>query len=235
MKKNIRHNSYKKALVIGGTKKFGLEVSHNLTLRGFEVITVGRTGNPDFICDIGNLEQWQSTLNVIKSTHPIFDLIVFIVGYARGIFEKDLTGNDWIEHLNRNVVYVALGIEALKENVLKSIDAKIVTIGSQWSYKICSSELVPYLISKHALKVLTRDFASRNPSIKANHYCVPTMDTAGFKEVKKSFAHLRKDFSPKRVAAPKAIAESLVNHVLTNKQIGQTFAIDSDALVSQLI
>jgi short-subunit dehydrogenase len=221
-----------KALIIGGSQGFGEEVSNELKVKGFEVVTVGRSGNADFICDIGNLDLWQDTIKKIKSVHLNFDLIIFVAGYARGISSKDLSIKNWYEHLNKNLIYVALGIEAFKEAL--NSGAKVITIGSQWSYKIGSDELVPYIVSKHGLDTLTKDFAARNPTIKANHYCVPTMRTAQEKEVEKSFEQIGKIFNPKRIAVSKDIALSLISHIINNNETGKTLSIDADGIVSQI-
>jgi NAD(P)-dependent dehydrogenase (short-subunit alcohol dehydrogenase family) len=221
-----------KALIIGGSQGFGAEISNELKVKGFEIVTVGRSGNPDFICDVGNLELWRDTIQNIKSAHSNFDIMVFVVGFARGISAKELSIENWHEHLNKNLIYVALGTEALRDRL--NPDAKIITIGSQWSYKVGSDELVPYTVSKHALDVFTKDFAARNPSTKANHYCVPTMHTAQEKEVEKSFEKIGKVFAPKKIATSKNIAVSLVNHIVSNNETGKTLSIDADGIIIQI-
>lgn len=221
-----------KALIIGGSKGFGEEISNELKVKSFEVVTVGRSEKADFMCDIGNLELWQHTIKKIKSIHSNFDLIIFVVGYARGISSKDLSIENWYEHLNKNLIYVALGIEAFKETL--NSGAKVITIGSQWSYKIDSDELVPYIVSKHGLDTLTKNFATRNPTIKANHYCVPTMHTVQEKEVEKSFEQIGKVFRPKRIAVSKDIAVNLISHIISNNETCKTLSIDADGIISQI-
>jgi NAD(P)-dependent dehydrogenase (short-subunit alcohol dehydrogenase family) len=221
-----------KALIVGGSRGFGEEISNELKKKGFSVVTVGRSNNPDFVCDIGDLEQWQRTIQDIKSAHANFDLIIFVAGFARGISAKDLTIENWYEHLNKNLIYVALGIEAFKDTL--NPGGKVITIGSQWSYKMGSDELVAYTVAKHALDTLTKDFATRNPSIKVNHYCVPTMNTAQEKEVEKSFEKINKTFAPKRIAVSENIAASLANHIVSNSETCKTLNIDTDGIISSI-
>ncbi|MFH1170893.1 MAG: SDR family oxidoreductase [Candidatus Vogelbacteria bacterium] len=215
-----------KVLVIGGTTGFGKEVSEKLKTKNFEVMTVGRSDNADFPCDVGDLEKWQKVLSQIVEKHPAFDLVIFAVGFARAKSSKDLTLEDWQEHINKNFLYVAIGLQVLKGNLDGVVGSKVVTIGSQWSYKIGNDELVPYTIAKHAVNALTKDFAMRDSLIKANHYCVPTMDTPQYSEVMESFDNVGKEFMVKELANPKAIAEILVDHCLEYSETGKTLVIN---------
>ncbi len=224
-----------KALVIGGTQGFGKEVTDNLASHNFDVVTVGRSKNSDFICDIGNLNKWKNTLEEILCSHSSFDLIVFNVGYARGISAKDLTIEYWYEHLNKNLLYVALGVEVLKSTLSASLNPKIITIGSQWSYKIGSDLLIPYVISKHALNIFTQDFAIRNPKIKANHYCVPTMDTPQYKKVMESFEKINKIGNlPTIIASLNIIAKNLIHHCLNFDMSGKTMVFNSQGEITSM-
>lgn len=213
-----------KALIVGGTTGFGKEISEKLKVEKFEVITVGRS-NADFICDIGNLEEWQKVLINIKKEHQSFELVVFVAGFARAKSFKDLAIEDWQEHFNKNFLYIAIGLQVLPE-LLQSVGSKVITIGSQWSYKIGNDELVPYTIAKHAVATLTQDFATRNPLIKANHYCVPTMDTPQYNEVIKSFHDIGKEFHGKELSDPKIISNNLIEHCLEFSGTSSILVVD---------
>lgn len=220
-----------KALVVGGTKGFGQEVAKKLIERNFSLVTVGRS-DADYNCDIGDLEKWKEVLIEIKKEHKVLDVVFFIVGYARAKSSKDLTDKDWNEHLGRNLIYVALGLEHLKNNF--SGGAKIITTGSQWSYKVGNDELVAYTISKHALGALTLDFASRNQLVIANHYCVPTMATPQYYKLSESYAEIRKDFPSTEPSNSDTIAKKLVEHVLNFRKSGATIVIDEAGKVKEL-
>lgn len=221
-----------KALVIGGTKGFGKEVVQELAKRDYELVTVGRSETDlpgqNFICDIGDLKEWEMILEKIKLRHPAFDLVIFIAGFARAKSFQNLSLEDWHEHLNKNLLYVALALQQLEKV------AKIVTIGSQWSYKVGSDELVPYTIAKHALNTLTKDFAVRNPAVMANHYCVPSMRTPQAEEVSASFEKMGRVYAPTDVANPIDIAGKLVQHMLDYQESGKTLAIDARGIITQI-
>ncbi len=229
-----------KALVIGGTKGFGKEVSNNLLKNNFNLVTVSRAkrginSQPHYSCDIINLKLWEKILKKIKK-HKKIDLIFFILGFANPKPSNKLTIKDWEEALAKNLIYVSMALEQLKGNLIKSKNPKIITIGSQWSYKVGCDPLVPYTVSKHALKTLTEDFASRNKKIKANHFCLPTMDTPGYRPVKKAFLKIgeKKIISGFSMANPKIIAESLVKFVLKFNKSGNTFVVDITGKINRI-
>lgn len=214
-----------KALVIGGTKGFGKEISQILLNKGYDLITVGRSESPfygqaHFACDIGNATIWKKTLEKIVSTSPTIDVVIFVAGYARAKSAADLSIEDWNEHLNKNLIYVSLGLETLKNHL--SPNAKIITIGSQWSIKVGKECLIPYTISKHALDTLTKDFAKRNPLVKANHYCVPTMKTPQYTHLQQSLIEQDLSYDVKEIADPAHVADALINHVMNFKKSGKT-------------
>lgn len=222
-----------KALIIGGTKGFGKELTQLLVNQKWDVITVGRsepmnTATNHFTCDIGNLTQWKETLRKITTQNKTLDLVVFVAGFARAKEAQDLTPDDWDEHLRKNVTYVALGLEALKPLLNNSAQPTVVTIGSQWSYKIGAPELVPYTVAKHALDTLTKDFAVRNKNVQINHYCVPTMDTPQYRKVQKSFASIGRTFAVKNLVDPKQVAESILQNLKVHKESGETILINTN-------
>ncbi len=224
-----------KALIIGGTTGFGKNIAEELKNKDFEIVVVGRSYSSDFhtkgyACDVGNLNDWRNTVEKIKKSHEVFDVVFFIVGYARAKSFKDLTDEDWAEHFTKNLTYVALGLQNFNGTVIASNNPIIITIGSQWSYKVGNDELVPYTISKHALYVLTKDFAVRNPNMRVNHYCVPTMDTPQNREVKKSFDDIGKEFVSKELADNQKISEALVGHCIEYKKTGKLLILKNGSI-----
>ncbi len=221
-----------KALIVGGTQGFGKELANELRGErgGYEVVTIGRTNNPDYLCDVGDLEKWQQVLPEIKKVHQQLDLIIFAVGYARAKSFTSLNTIDWKEHLDKNLLYVAFGLKDLAETAR----GKVVTLDSQWSYKIGNPELVPYTVAKHALTTLTLDFAARNPSIQTNNYCLPTMDTPQYHKVMRSFQDLGKKFKVEKLADHKLIAKKLIHHILDYPETGRVLKINPEGEVSEL-
>jgi len=233
-----------KALVIGGTRGFGKEISDQLLNRGYSLITVSRSASgyqnhPHYSCDVGDLDSWHKTLQKIKSEHENLDFLACVAGFTRAKSSKDLTANDWNQTLSRNVTYVALALQELSDLLHASHNPRALTIGSQWSYKTGCDELVPYTVSKHALRTLTEDFAQRDPRIQINHYCAPTMDTPGYWEVSKSFQDVEKEaiissFTPGGLADPKVVAKAIIDQALQTDTSGSTFIVKPDGLVEQL-
>ncbi|MBI4170963.1 MAG: SDR family oxidoreductase [Candidatus Aenigmarchaeota archaeon] len=233
-----------KSLVIGGTRGFGKELSDQLLDRGYDLITVSRSASgyenrPHYSCDVGDLNSWHETLQRIKSEYDTLDFLACVAGFTRAKFSKDLTIDDWSQTLSKNVTYVALALQELSNLLHVSNHPRALTIGSQWSYKNGCDELVPYTVSKHALRALTEDFAQRNQRIQINHYCVPTMDTPGYWEVRKSFQNAGEastilSFTPEGLADPKVVAKAIVDRALETDASGSTFIIKPDGFIEKL-
>ena len=232
------------ALVIGGTSGFGKEISDILFEKGYNLITISRsvsgyTQCPHYYCDVGDENKWFETLQKIKTTHISLDFLACIVGYAKAKSSKNLKLEDWDQAFSKNVTYVAFALQELRDLLIETNSPKAITIGSQWSYKIGCDELVPYTVSKHALRTMTEDFSQRNPQIKINHYCVPTMDTPGYWMVKESFRNTGQEltinkFTPNGLADPKIVAKSIINHIIYTNLTGQTFVIKPNGEIEEL-
>lgn len=211
-----------RALVIGGSQGFGKEIAKNLEKRGYEVITVGRSkikSKNHYVCDVGNIIKWEDTLNKIAKENKEIDFIACIVGFARAKSFGKLTSKDWNEHINKNLVYVAMTFE-------KIIPRRAITIGSQWSVNVGSEELVPYIVAKHALVTLSKNIALNNKELIINHYCVPTMGTPQYIQVKNSFNKLGKietikKFNSGILSDYTEIAEKLIDKAISASKSGR--------------
>lgn len=233
-----------KALIIGGTRGFGKEVAIQFLDRGYDLITIGRSDSgykthPHYVCDVGNIKELKDILRKIASQNNSLDALACIAGFTRAKSSAKLTTVDWEETLNKNLLYVGVAFQELKDLLNSSSNPRVLTIGSQWSYKTGCDELVPYTVAKHALLALTNDFANREKKIRANHYCVPTMDTPQYWEVRKSFQKIAKEktianFTPKGLAQPKVVAKSLIDKFVKTKASGSTFIIASDGKIRKL-
>ncbi len=233
-----------KALIIGGTNGFGREISDQILDRRSDLITVSRSDSgidnfPHFSCDIGDLELWYLTLQRIKLESDSLDILAGVVGFARAKHPKDLTIEDFNITIARNVTYITLALQELSDLLQASEDPRVITLGSQWSYRTDCDEFVPYIIAKHTLRAFTKNFAQKNPKIGINHYCVPTMDTPGYREVRKSFQEIGKEpiinGTPKGLAEPKVIARSLVAKALETDASGAMFIIRYDGEIEERI
>jgi short-subunit dehydrogenase len=225
-----------KALVIGGTKGFGYEISKNLADKKYETVTIGRSPDADIECDISNPIQLEATLKDLRSNHRCLDLIACVVGYARAKPKSKLTRRFYEQVFRANLGYVEDTFEHLTENLLESTNPRVFTIGSLFSYRRTCPELLPYVQAKRQLSEFIRNVSTFTPKIKTNMFCVPTMKTPGYQKVLNSFKQLNlEDFlenAPK--ADPKIIARSLVESALETEGSGETFAIDRKGRVSKL-
>ena len=211
------------AIVVGGTVGFGLGITQELTRRGFAAVTVGRTAAPapnvssHYPCDVGDAQAWEAAVQKIRDTTAPVDILIYTVGYAR-IFPFGRTpAGEWDRHFRLNLTYVAQSFPSLEP--ILSPDARIATIGSQWSHRHGWPDLIPYITAKHALAALTEEYAGLFPARRFKHYCVPTMATNGYDAVRASFAAnggtLHKSSDPHQPADAMLIGRCLVNHLLT--------------------
>jgi len=232
------------ALIIGGTRGFGKEVAAQFSSRGYDLVTIGRSvsayKNPlHYTCDVGNLKDLRDILRKIASQNKSLDALACIAGFTRAKLSAELTSADWEETLTKNLLYVGVAFQELRSLLNQSSNPRVLTIGSQWSYKTGCDELIPYTVAKHALRALTEDFAAREPKIKANHHCVPTMDTPQYWEVRKSFQKVSREvkiisFAPKGLAQPKIVAKSLVEKFMKSNVSGATFVISLDGKIKKI-
>lgn len=211
------------ALVIGGTQGFGLAIAQSLS-ETHQVITVGRSGASSsfaidhYACDIGNLPAWRHTLERIRGKGYRFSLIANVAGYARAMRPLEVTDAEWSRHFYLNTAYVAEGWAYLQP--LLKPDSRILTIGSQWSYRNGCPYLLPYMTAKRGLLGLTEEF-SLDPNVCISRcYCVPTMETPGYRDVRESFAKIGQEkiidsFTTNALpAAPGPIARGIIQHLL---------------------
>ncbi|OIO23407.1 hypothetical protein AUJ65_03750 [Candidatus Micrarchaeota archaeon CG1_02_51_15] len=227
------------ALVVGGARGFGKALTDGLSSRGYDVITASRSKHgcaSYYSCDVGDLDSWRKTLKKIRAENGCLDFLACSTGFAAAKRFRDLTSCDWNQAFAKNVTYAALALQELTDLLRASNNPRALTIGSQWSYETGCDELVPYAVAKHALRTLTEDFAERNPSIKINHYCPPSMDTASYWKVRKSFQRIEKGcvirgFNSGVLADPEIIAVAIISHAVKTRDSGRTFTIRPDGSV----
>ena len=227
MELNLKNENDKRtALIVGGTRDFGLAVAQSAFRSGYSVFTVGRSEKPDcatsnFTCDVMNERDWEETVNEVKErlAGRGIDLIIYVVGYARVYPSKEIPVIEWQRHLWMNFSYVAASF--LKLQSLLKANARIATLGSQWSTQKGWLDLAPYISAKHTLATFTEELALGHPSLIFRHYCVPTMDTRGYAEVlnsiKSNHASISQKILPTRLSDPKLIGKALVENILTVK------------------
>lgn len=241
MADNLLYHEEKKmkALVVGGTRGFGKEVSNSLIRKGYSIITVSRSKNGlknaiHYHCDVENTGQWHKTIQRVLVENKI-KAFFFVVGYAKAVEFTGLTAKDWNDALSRNFLYIALALQEI-EKKRAGEDIKIITIGSQWSYRTGNSKLIPYTISKHAVSTLMKDFSERNKTMQANHYCVPTMDTPGYRKVRESFRKLGKmeGILNQPTEESKEISNAVVDLALESRKSGKTYIIHSKERITIL-
>ncbi len=215
------------AIVVGGSSGFGKNISDALRVAGYRVTTIGRK-NADVIADVGDEGKWKEIVKSISEhEHPI-SAAVFVVGHARAQTGEIHDEASWKEHEQKNIGYVR---QALEHFVFDQ-HARVVTIGSQWSWKRGNEELGPYIESKHALRELTEQFASLHPECSVSHVCPPSMRTAPLEKL------LKEGYRPPNgeIADPAVVAKAMVDQMLTKEFHGETLQFNKEggaALVSR--
>jgi len=225
------------SVILGGTSNLGKFVSERLENLGYKTITVSRSSiglredSDHFQCDLSDNIKLVKTLNQIKRENNSIDNLWCIAGYAQPTRVEDQTSEVRIEHLNRNLTYVQTSLEILKDNLAKSRNPFVVTLGSQWSYRSPEDcpELTPYANAKKSLMKYTEEFTLTNPLIRANHYCIPSTNTGTYREIVKTLRQvINKELllSHGKPADPQVVAESLVEHAIKSNATMKTFLID---------
>jgi NAD(P)-dependent dehydrogenase (short-subunit alcohol dehydrogenase family) len=229
------------ALVIGGTTGIGRNISDQLIVRGYEVTTISRSGGDrenDYQCDVGDIPTLKDILIQISSGLESIDLLSCVVGFARARQTSQLTVEDWNETMAKNLTYVNIAFNELAEFMKKSEDPRVITFGSRWSYQTGCEELQPYIVAKHALRSLVEDLARRNDGLKINNFCVPTMDTPGFRFVRDSFIDLSqgvtRSFKPVELVEPTIVARSIVDYALRSDETGRILVVNHQGNISSL-
>lgn len=210
------------ALVVGGTRGFGKAITEELKKNKIAVTTVGRSSG-DYVVDIGDKEKWSEILNKLKSEEK-FDIVVFVAGFARVIDPSKRTKEDFSEHRQKNVGYVESGLNELSF----SENAKVVTIGSQWSYKSDSDELQPYIKAKHELRSLTTKFAKEYPEMSVVHLSVPPMKTPQRELVWSEYGTPPDATEKVELGKIEEIAKVVVDETLSSEFHGETFQISTE-------
>ena len=233
-----------KSLIIGGTSSLGKSISNELISKRAEIITLSRspTGLHNFLhfqCDVLEQDRFKSILLKIRDDNRVVDNIWCVVGYAYPKKTEEQTPDVLKRHLDRNFTYVKTTLETLKDSLFVSKNPIVVTLGSQWSYRPATDcpELAPYITAKQNLRKYTQDFALANHFIKANHYCLPTMDTFAYRRIEETFKSTLDKQTMKSyntLADPNIIARNLVRHVLSFNDSGKILLIKPNGLVELL-
>jgi len=172
--------------------------------------------------------------SLISYGQRLYTQEISVAGYAKPRPSSELIPEDWEETFKRNTAYVGIAFQELKPALKKSRSPSLVTLGSQWSYKIDCNELLPYIIAKHSLKTLTQHIALHNKWLKTNNYCVPTTDTPAYRRIQEDFHTFGKNFPVTQLAEPKLIGASLVDHFLSYKTSGNILKVHPTGKIQTL-
>lgn len=240
-----------KAVVIGGTSGLGRGISEERLARGYDVTTVSRSstgleGCLHFSCDVGARDQFVDCVKRIKSECKSIDVLACVAGFFKqplcGRSNKDVERRQDIivEVFDKNVNYVLYAIDGLSENLLRSSNPRVITIGSRWSYKSCPFPFILYSYAKHMLRYYINDMAKKFPQIKINNFCVPPMDTPTYWDVRNRIIERAAEYGAffpgkEQLADPKIIASGVVDLALTTEKSGSAFGINPDGSFSGLV
>ena len=131
-----------------------------------------------------------------------------------------------------------MAFDQFKDTLKNSENPLFITIGSQWSNKTGCTELLPYIASKHALNLFTRQKAIMNPLLKISNYCVPTMETPAYRRVKESFSKVyhsndQNAFS-KELADASVVAKHLVAHLHDGQHTSGIYSISATGHIRKI-
>jgi NAD(P)-dependent dehydrogenase (short-subunit alcohol dehydrogenase family) len=210
------------SLVIGGTNGFGRFMSEGLKSQGFNVFTIGRSDCSDFQGDISSQIGFEETLLQIKKELHTIDLVSCVVGYAIAKEPSSQTKEDFEIAMQCNQGYVNQVLDILSDNI-SDVNGKIITIGSKWSLRKDCPLLLPYIEAKHALVDLVK---FRSNEFITSCYCVPSMDTPGYRGVLSSFKNIGINEIPNQnLGDPKNIAERIIYHNFKNFDSGGIYVV----------
>ncbi len=172
------------ALVIGGTKDFGLAMSTQLHMHGFNVQTVARS-NADFICDVSNKKDVSLLLQNSQIIEKKWACIVCVVGLPFSSNKNEL--------FQSNVGYV-------KQLFTKLAQKKTVFLcfGSRWQLKP-DENFLKYAIEKRKLAHFVKRMSKKGFHII--QCIVPPMKTQGFDLAKIRFDKMPNMHSVNEVSA----------------------------------
>ncbi|MBT6820456.1 SDR family oxidoreductase [archaeon] len=208
----------KSALVIGGTRGFGKAISDELAKRKFEVFTIGRSEDSTFRCDLSDKKAFRRILRKIRRSLPKIDVLACVAGFARARRPVDLMEKDFEITMQCNLGYVSQALDMLSRNVHAAEDGRIITIGSKWSLRDDCSLLVPYIKAKHKLIEFVRENSDEN---NISCFCVPSMKTPGYGEVRSSFERIGfSEIPQENLGSVNKVSKSIIKHSLENQVPG---------------
>lgn len=174
-----KYSLMNKVIVIGTNKGYGRSISQALKDKDVYVIGLSR-GNGDNepvdehfpISDVSNLDLFEKEFTNALKNNKDCESVIFVPGDVLLKKVEEFTREDIEYTINVNLGYVVQAVKILKK---VSGAKKILTIGSQFSYKEDAQLLAPYSIAKHLLKHFCK--LLNDEGISAYHYCVPTSKT----------------------------------------------------------
>lgn len=127
--------------------------------------------------------------------------------------------------LDVNLGYV---VEAMKKVLEKGNVRKVVTFGSQWSYKENDKVLASYSIAKHLLKRFTQLLNEKG--INAFHFCVPTSKTEKALSISNYLGGVKQNLPLEETkwAEPDEITEIIVKELLNPSSENHLYRFESE-------
>ncbi len=181
------------ALVVGGTKGFGLAISTQLQKHGFEVQTIARS-NADFICNVSHKKEFQTLLQNTQIRLKPWDCIVCVVGLAHSQNIQKIRQS--------NFGYVTQIFEKLVQP-----QTTFICFGSRWQLQQ-NNTLCEYTKAKRQLAQFITEMA--NKGFHAIQFIVPPMKTNGF-NIAKRFVDITPKTQPMKNVSTWVIT-SLLEH-----------------------
>ncbi|MFN3194796.1 MAG: 3-oxoacyl-[acyl-carrier-protein] reductase [Chlorobiota bacterium] len=162
----------KVAIVTGGARGIGLDISKNLASSGAKVYALGRSENmnvEDSIiyrqCDVSNLESVQEVFKSIQKEAGSIDILVNNAGITKDNLLLRMSEQDFDDVININLKGVFNTCKAVSRYMLSQKQGRIINIGSivgttgnagQSNYAASKAGLIGFT------KSLAKELAARN-------------------------------------------------------------------------
>ena len=162
----------KVAIVTGGARGIGLDISKNLANSGAKVYALGRSENIDVEdgityrqCDVSNLESVQEVFKSIQEEAGSIDILVNNAGITKDNLLLRMSEQDFDDVININLKGVFNTCKAVSRYMLSQKQGRIINIGSivgttgnagQSNYAASKAGLIGFT------KSLAKELAARN-------------------------------------------------------------------------
>lgn len=217
------------ALVFGGSGGIGIEVCKKLLEKQTIVYATYNTNQQNLKgitdenffklpCDVTNMEEVSSTVNIIKSKHDTIDILVNCVGISEEAFLLEKSVESWKKVIDTNLNSIFYTCKAVVPVMLENFSGVIINVSSILS-EFGIPGMVDYCAAKSAVVGFTKSLASEVSrfDIRVNSVSPGMLDTSMTIEAQKQIRKRVKKLVPmKRFGTAKEVA-SLISFLISDE------------------